>query len=261
MAASAKLAIVTQLEYRMNLFTDAVFQPTITSAIEVAVWSAIFMAGATTTLAGYGRADYIAYALWAAFFARSTSNWMYEFKMSNEIETGTINGILVRPISFYEYYLGQFLGYKAFTLVLSLVPPSLVTLIWAGPTQLERLPLALLLVFYYLVFIHTLSFIFASLAFFVTRVWSLTVAKNLFLALLTGEIFPLDLLPVGIRDTLVNLPFSSAVYLPVGYLTGRVPLSDLLFGFVSTTAGLAVAAAVALTVWSLGRRSYAGTGA
>jgi ABC-2 type transport system permease protein len=141
------MAILSQLEYRFNLFTDAVIQPLLTGVIEVTLWSAILASTATGTLAGYPRSSYLAYALWAAFFARISTNWMYEYRMMEEIDSGTVNSVLSRPISFYEYYLGQFMGYKLLTTVISFVIPIAVVLVIPGPTQLSRLPLACVLIF------------------------------------------------------------------------------------------------------------------
>lgn len=43
--------------------------------------------------------------------------------MIEEIESGTVDGIIVRPISFYEYYFSQLMGYKFITTLTSLLIP------------------------------------------------------------------------------------------------------------------------------------------
>ncbi len=236
-------------------------QPFITGLIEVALWSAIFTSTGLTSMNGFPRESYLAYALWAAFFSRIGSNWMYEFRMIDEIETGSVNSVLARPISFYEYYLGQFMGYKIITSVLSFAAPILIVMVIQGPTQLARLPLAFALVLYYLLFLHTMSFMVASLAFYFNRVGSFTMAKNIALWMLSGELFPLDLAPEPYRSWLLSLPFCNAVYRPVGYLTGRLEIGSILDGFVTTTLGLVVIAPLAVMMWQGGRRRYSGTGA
>ena len=214
-----------------------------------------------SAMAGFSRASYLAYALWAAFFARVSTNWMYEMKMIEEIETGTVNSILARPISFYEYYLAQFLGYKVLTSLWSFVVPIAIVLLIPGPTDLTRLPLAFALTCFYLIFVHTLSFAIASIAFYFNRVHSLTVGKNIALWILSGELFPLDLVPAPYREWLLNLPFANAVFVPVGYLTGRLQLADIHRGFLSTLIGIMVIVPLASWIWSSGRRQYSGTGA
>ena len=225
------------------------------------MWWAVFAASGLKQIGGHTADMYLAYALWAAFFARSTANWMYEFMMVEEISSGSINAVLARPIGFYEYYLGQFMGYKLLTLGMSLLPPCLIVLSFGLPTHWERVPAALLLSTYYLIFVHTLSFSVACLAFFINRSHSFTVMKNIIVWMLTGEIVPLDLAPTWLKKIMVALPFSSSVFLPIGYITGRFGHAEFFMGFVNVSIGIAVMGSVGYGLWNAGRRVYSGTGA
>lgn len=229
--------------------------------VEVTIWSAIIGSLGGGTFAGYSRESYVAYALWAAFFARIGANWMYEFRMVEEIDKGTVNSCLARPISFYEFYLSQFMGYKFATTLISLTVPVAVTLALGGPTIHARLPLACSVQLLYLVLVHTISFTVASMGFFLNRVHGFTIAKNVALAMLTGELYPLDLVPEPVRQILLWLPFSNSVYVPVGYLTGRIGVEQVGRGVLSICAGLALTGVIARSVWISGRRRYSGTGA
>ncbi|MEI7972777.1 MAG: ABC-2 family transporter protein [Bdellovibrio sp.] len=259
--AFAKLAAQTNLEYRLNFFVDAIVQPIITAFVEILLWFSLFHMGDQILLAGFDRANYIAYALWASFVARITTNWMYESRMMIEIETGSLNAILVRPVSFFEFYLAQFMGYKMLTTVISLIVPILVVFWMELPTDWSRAPVAGLLVIYHLVFVHLLSFCVVCMAFHMTKVHSLTVAKNLALWFFSGELLPLDILPKKVAEALSILPFSNAVYTPVGYLLGRVSSDDIARGFVSSTLGILSLSFLALGLWHWGLRTYSGTGA
>lgn len=258
---TARLAILSQFEYRLNLFTDAIVQPVITAGIEVVLWIAIFHGSGQSEIAGFGPNYYLAYALWAAFFSRITVSWMYDYLMIEEIDSGRINAILTRPISFYEFYFGQFFGYKLLCSGISLLVPTALMFFITTPTELSRLPLAVLLAFYYLILVYTMGFAIASLAFFYNRIHSLPAAKNIVLWVLTGELFPLDLLPEFWRKILVALPFASGAYVPVGYLTGRFDSSLVWQGFQSVTAGILFFGVVGALLWRTGRRVYSGTGA
>ena len=236
-------------------------QPLVTGLIELTLWTAIFASAQTTLIAGFPKESYLAYVLWTAFVTRITTNWMYESRMIEEIDKGSINGLLVRPMSFFEYYLSQLLGYKFITSSLSFLIPLVAVSYFGLPTVYSKLPLALLLIAYYLVFVHTLSFFIATLAFQLNRVYSLTIAKNLALWIFTGELFPLDILPEPYRSILIQLPFANAVFIPVGYLTGRVPLEMVCHGFATTTYGLIVMGALSALTWKWGLSKYSGHGA
>ena len=255
------LAIQSQFEYRFNLAVDLFVQPILTTCVEIALWSMVFKSLPGDTLGGFPKEMYLAYAMWATFMGRVTSNWMYEFNMLNEIEQGTVNSVLVRPVSFFEYYLAQFLGYKWMCLVFTFWLPLLICYIFNLPVDLMKVPIAMLLVMYYMVFVHTLSFAFASLAFFFNRVGSMTVGKNFLMWILVGELFPLDLVPEPYRSVIIKLPSACGVYLPIGYITGRVSWNDFVFGFFSITTGILVVGLIARMMWLRGRQVYSGTGA
>lgn len=259
--AFSHLAIVSNLEYRLNYFIDALVQPILTTLIEILLWYAVFKGAGVDQINGFGRESYLAYALWGAFFARITTSWMYEFRMITEIESGTINSLLVRPVSFYEYYLSQLMGYKVMTTAISLMVPVIAVQFFNLPTDLSRLPLAVLLGFWYLVFIHSISFLISCCAFWFNKIHSFTVAKNLGLWLLSGELFPLDLLPTYAQKIMIALPFSAGVYLPVGYLTGRVDSSQIFSGFISIGIGILVVNLIGSMLWKQGIKGYTGTGA
>ncbi len=249
------------MEYRLNFLIDSIFQPMISSIVEMVLWMAIFKGAQVDQIAGFARPYYLAYALWATFVARTTVNWMYEYRMIEEIDSGTINGLLVRPMSYFEYYLSQLLGYKALTTLISFAFPVLTILVLQLPTIWSRLPLALGLIFYYVIFVYSMSFCISALAFFFNKVHSLTTTKNLALWLLTGELFPLDLMHENIRRVFLDLPFSCGVYIPVGYITGRIGTDQVLHGFITITVGLLITSPLGFIIWRKGLRSYVGTGA
>lgn len=181
--------------------------------------------------------------------------------MIEEVSSGTVNSLIVRPMSFFEYYLSQFLGYKILIMATSFFIPAIFCYFMELPVLYERLPAALLLILLYLVFALLMSFIISTFAFHLNRVWSLTIAKNLGLWVFTGELFPLDILPDRIKNILIHLPFANAVYIPVGYLTGRLNEPLLLRGFLSTFMGILVLGILGSYLWRQGLKTYSGTGA
>jgi ABC-2 type transport system permease protein len=259
--AFSQLAIVTNLEYRFNFFIDAYLQPLITVGIEVLLWVAIFEANTSGLVGGFTKEAYLAYAVWAPFLGRVAISWMYESMMVDDVASGNINIILTRPISFYEYYLSQLLGYKVITTFLSLLVPLTVSIYFKLPVLYEKIPLALCLVFFYLFLLHTMSFIVSTIAFYITKVRSFTLVKNLSLFVLTGELVPFDLMPEALKNILMILPFSSGVYIPVAYITGRVDQTVVYNGFLSILISLILFSFFAHLLWKKGLVEYTGTGA
>lgn len=259
--ALAKLGIVTNLEYRFNFVIDAFIQPILTVGIETLLWVAIFKTAEAGLIGGFARESYLAYAVWAPFLGRIAISWMYESMMVEEVVSGSINTILSRPISFFEYYMSQTLGYKVVTTLFSMLAPLLATYIFDLPIHYSRLPIALALVVYYIFLVHTMSFLVSTLGFYLTRVRSFTLLKNLTLLLLGGELVPIDLMPKGLADFLLNLPFSSGVYVPLAYISGRAESDLMLKGFFNVTWGLALGGLASYWMWTRGVKQYTGTGA
>jgi ABC-2 type transport system permease protein len=168
---------------------------------------------------------------------------------------------LVRPISFFEFYLAQFMGYKSLVASTSLLFPVVTCWSFGLPFHPERLPLTLGLLVAFLLLTHTLSFTVASLAFFMNRAQSLTAIKNMAIWVLAGEMIPLDLYPEPLRGWLIWSPFSAGVYIPVGYLTGRIDTAQVQQSLISIAIWGAVAGLGSSMLWRRGVRSYTGTGA
>lgn len=260
-AAAFRLAILGQMEYRFNFLVDAFFQPIVLIAVEGLLWWSIFSASGQSTINGYPRESYLAYVIWAGFFGRLSANWMYEVRMCREVELGTINSILTRPITFYEYYLSQFIGYKTVVSLSSILIPIIFCRALGLPVIWGNLPIALTLLFCYLIFTYTISFCMASAAFFTTRISGFTGAKNITLWLLCGETFPLDLLPSSLASVILSLPFCAGVYVPISLLIGRQPLSVVPGTLLSLVLGTLFFGLIGRLLWRRGVAAYVGTGA
>jgi len=253
--------VLSNLEYRINFISDAILQPLAHAAIELLLWLAVFRTLGRNEIGGFTLDSYLAYALWAPFFARTAANWMYEFRMCAEVEYGTINTILTRPITFFEYYWSQFLSYKIMTIITSLWVPIVACAYFNLPVKMEMLPWALILMLYYLLFVYLMSYLVCCFAFFMTKTASITMAKNLTLWTLSGELVPFDIAPEPYKSILMNLPFCHGVYTPVGLITGRLGLEHFQRGMISTTYGILFLGAVCFLLWRRGVRIYTGTGA
>ena len=229
--------------------------------IEVLLWIAIFKTAENAQIGGFSREAYLAYAVWAPFLGRITISWMYESMMVEEVSSGSINSILSRPMSFFEYYLSQLLGYKVITTIFSLLVPLIASFAFDLPIHYTRIPVAMILIIYYLILVHMMSFLISIIGFYLTRVRSFTLLKNLTLLLLSGELVPIDLMPKNLENLFLTLPFSSGVYIPLAYISGRAELGLLQKGFLNVTVAIAVMGVFCVFFWKRGIREYTGTGA
>jgi ABC-2 type transport system permease protein len=228
--------------------------------VEAALWIGLIEASGKQALGGFSVSYYLGYFLWIVL-QTGTLNWRFERSMINDINTGAVNALLLRPSSFYEYHLGQLLGQKLITAIVMTPIISLIAWNWNLPFHADRLPVCLLMGFSYIILLFSLHFAVAAVAFFFDHVYSLNNTKNMILWFLTGELLPLDLLPSPIREWIIALPFSCGTYLPAAYLSGRIEKAEFMQGFYSLAIGGIFFGLFARFIWKKGLRSYGGTGA
>jgi ABC-2 type transport system permease protein len=258
--AYLKVGIAAKLQYPASCLAGIVLQPLLAFLVEALFWVGCFEVSGLSQIGGFTLAQYLTYLLWL-LLQFATANWRFERAMIQDINSGAVNAMLVRPGSFYGLHFGDLLGYKLMTLLVAV--PLMFAIAYGCnlPLAVERLPLALLMGVYYLLFLHTLNVAIASTAFFFDHVYSLNTTKNMLLWFLTGELFPLDLLPPSISRWLLAMPFSAGNYLPASYLSGRIGADVFLQGFVSLTLGMGLIALITCAIWRKGLRTYTGTGA
>lgn len=258
--AYLRLGAATKLEYPFNFISGVLVLPVFVFLIEAAFWLGCFEISGMTRIGNFTAPQYLTYLLWL-MLQLGGANWRFERAMIQEINSGAVNALLVRPSSFYEFHFGQLLSFKLMTLCVSL-PLVLAIAYWGQlPLMLERLLPSLGMGICYLALVHTLNVAIASTAFFFDNVYSLNITKNMLIWFLAGELFPLDLLPPFLSKWIILLPFSCGVYLPASYISGRIDTSAFLHGFLSLAIGIAFFGLVARLLWRKGLRSYGGTGA
>jgi ABC-2 type transport system permease protein len=78
--------------------------------------------------------------------------------------------------------------------------------------------------------------------------------------LLSGQIFPLDLLPPSLFHAAQLLPFYYMMYFPAAILTGRIDLTTTLHGFCLQAAWVLSFAIAARFIWLSGLRKHTAVG-
>lgn len=258
--AYIKLGSLVRLGKPIDFLIVSLLTPLIGFGIEAAFWLGIFRISGQEMVGGFSQAQYLTYLLWLITQVGSP-NWRFDRIMISEINSGAVNTLLIRPGSFYEFHLWQFLSFKLLTLVTSLPLLLLIAYSWQLPLILGHLIPAICLGICYLLLIYTVNFAVACLAFSFDHVYSLNTTKNMIIWFLSGELFPLDLLPSPLKEWLIYLPFSCGVYIPAGYISGRISTELFLQSFVSVLLGCIFFGWLGRILWMRGLRRYSGTGA
>jgi ABC-2 type transport system permease protein len=259
--ACLRLGVQRELAYPLNFVVDSVVNPFIVCGVEMSMWYAIVASQQGQSLNGYSVGSYLIYFLWGSFFSRQLNTWSQEYAMGQEIYSGQVNASLTRPVSYIMLHFFQFLGQRFIRLFIALGIPIVLSMVITDHAFLMRLPMALIVGFLYLFFNFKLAQLFLCLAFYLHRVNSVVFSKNVTLWVLTGELFPLDLLPDAAYRIARILPFASGVFIPVGYLSGRIGDTELMEGMIGLVAGIVGVTCAAEFAWARAVRHYSGLGA
>lgn len=221
--AIAATAIKGNLAYSLWVWADLI--ATITSLfIFVYFWRAVY-AGASV-LGGLTEQQTIAYILLARLFAPLVETRLIFF-FGWMLRNGQVAVELTRPLDMQARMLAEVMGELA-AVALRRVP--LFVIAWAVfglrlPTSpavwgafIVSLLLGSLVMFLF-------DWMFASLAFYVTETWGLSVVRIGVASFFSGALVPLAMLPGWLQSVAAALPFAQALAVPVSILSGIAPLS------------------------------------
>jgi ABC-2 type transport system permease protein len=265
------ICLEERLAYRGDfiLGTAMRFLPIVT---QVFLWTAVFAATSRPDIAGYSRNDIVAYYLMTMVTRAFSSMPGLAGGISRGIRDGSVKKYLVQPVDYVSFLLAARIAHKLVYYAIAILPFAVVFWICRGyfppPPDLPTIAaflLALLLSFLLGFFMEATL---GMLGFWVLETSSIVFAYMLVQYLLSGHMFPLDMLaaiPTGIAGTsladLVRwLPFEYTAYFPAAVWLGKVRGADLA-GSLLIEAGWVVIVAVACRLaWWRGTRRYAAYG-
>jgi ABC-2 type transport system permease protein len=245
------------LQYRSFLFILA-FGWMIPPLIYMLVWMTV--AGAQG-LVGFTQGEFVAYYLVLILVNQITyaqTNWT----VGDMVRTGEMNRILMRPVAPVYEPLASEIACKIIYLIFDVPLVAGLALILnpqfhVGFTE-TALFIPALLAAWALRFLW--GYWLALLAFWATKADALLVLQDTLVFLLGGQVAPIMLLPVWMRDLATVLPFRYMVAFPVELLTGQVTGAAILNGFLIQTGWLVVAYALTMILWKNGVHRYGAVG-
>lgn len=248
--------------YRWNFLLRALFG-VVPLVGTVYLWRALF-ASRGRSIAGYEFSSMVYYFLLTLLAADLITPTDDEWQIASDIREGQINSILTKPLNYLTYRISLFLGYRVIytlvtlppTLVLFAIfrsyvvlPHHLVTWVWT----VLSLTLAAGLQFF-------IAYAVAMLAFWILEISTVVFILFSFEYFLSGQLFPLDIVPPRLQSLLDWLPFTYELYFPVAVFQEKVVGAALARGLCIQAAWVVLAWAVAMWMWRRGLRRYQAVG-
>jgi ABC-2 type transport system permease protein len=266
-----KICLEERLVYRGDfaLGTLMRFLPIVT---QVFLWTAVFSATSRGDIAGYSRNDIVAYYLLTMLTRAFSSMPGLAGGIARSVRDGSVKKFLIQPVDYVSFLLAARVAHKLVYYAVAAFPFALVFFLCRGyfPPIPDAATIAAFLLSLVLSFLlgFFMEATLGMLGFWFMEVSSIVFGYMLVQYLLSGHMFPIDLLktvPVGVAgvslaDVVHWLPFEYTAYFPAAVWLGKVRGTELLTSL-AIEAGWVVVMAVACRVaWWRGTRRYSAFG-
>lgn len=259
-----RISLVERLTYRADFFVATLFRflPLVTSFL---LWQAIYDSrGEGTELAGFTRNDMLAYLLLVQISRMFSSMPGLAGGIARDIRDGQLKKYLLQPIDMLAYLLAYRGAHKIAYIATSALPYGLL-FFWFRDV-FPPMPAADV----WLAYAASLGMAFLLGFFFETCVgvvgfWLLEVTSFLYIIntlnfFVSGQMFPLDLLPDGVVAVLTLLPFQFLAYVPAMIFLGKLEGADLAWSLAIEAAWVLGLMTLARLLYTRGLRHYSAYG-
>lgn len=229
----------------------------------VFIWQAIFDARGEN-VGSYDFREMVFYFLLVLLVENLVTPTEDEWRIAAEIRDGQISALLTKPLNYLWYRMSLFAGYRSLYNVATL--PVVVVLFaifheylrlpadpWTWPVFLFSVGLAALLQFF-------IAYSLAMMAFWILEISTIVFIFYSFEYFLSGQLFPLDVLPGWIQPFLKYSPFAYELFFPVQIYLERVRGAELAAGLFIQAGWVIFMWLVAQAMFRAGVRKYQAVG-
>lgn len=248
-----------EFAYRLNFIMWRV-RNVIQIVIVFFLWDTIF-AGPGRTIFGYDRSKVLTY-VFGLMIVRAFVLSARAVDVGGEVSSGDLNNYLVKPISYFKYWLTRDLSSKALNIFFATFETVVLFLILKPPFYIQTNPFLILaflfsLILAMLIFFYFL-FITSAVPFWSPEsTWGAQfLLINVFIEFLSGAMFPLDILPAIAQKILSYTPFPYLIFFPVEVYLGKITGVQLVGGLSISLIWVFILAMVMKYIWGRGFKVY-----
>jgi ABC-2 type transport system permease protein len=265
-----RISLAERLAYRGDfaLGTLMRFLPIIT---QIFLWWAIFDSlpaptdGAEKKIGGFGFQEMVGYYLLTMVARAFSSMPGLSAGIARQVREGEIKKYLVQPVDMIGFLMLSRVAHKLTYFLIATLPFALVLFLcrsyfpngWPSPPVFIAFVASLILSF--------LIGFFLEAAIGLISFWFLEVSSLLFVYMLlnyflSGHMFPLTMLPDGVRMVVDLLPLKYLAYFPTAVFLGKIPEDQLPMEMLIQSAWLAFFIVLCRFMYARGVRRYSGYG-
>lgn len=250
-----------QWQYRANLLMYLLYG-LVSPVVYLSVWRAV--AAGQGEVNGLTVNDFTVYYLTLLIVSKLTDE-MTIYILAYKVQDGTLSGDLLRPV--HPVLTGALVYNIAFKVLnlLVLVPIWIVLVLLFRPdfsaVTIGNLLLAVPVVVLSFAINFLLGAVVTCVAFWTTRVYSVSEFMYGFVLLLGGTFVPLSLLPEFAQKIAMVLPFQLFIYFPIQLILGRLSPVEIMQNVGLQVLWLVVMALGFRWIWREGVKRFSAVGA
>jgi ABC-2 type transport system permease protein len=261
-----RISLIERLAYRGDFLLGTVlrFLPMVTTIL---LWNAIFAGADEDTLAGFSFRDMVAYLLLVHISRMFSSMPGLAGGIARDIRDGSLKKYLLQPIDMIAYLMSYRAAHKTAYIATSCVPYALLFYLchrygnvfpgWPDATTLAAYVASLLLGF-------LIGFFFEAcvgmIGFWFLEVTSMLYVINTLSFIVSGHMFPLDLMPGPLPAILKALPFAYLAYFPAAVFLGKIQGAALVQGLLVAVAWVIGFSILSRWLYRTGLKRYSAYG-
>ncbi len=248
--------------YRWNYFLRALFG-LIPLAGTVFLWSAVFKERGGS-LHGYNYASMIYYYLLTILVSNLVTPTEDEWQIAADIREGQINSFLTKPLSYLGYRFSIFLSGRLVYTLVTLPPIALIFVYFRHyivlPEHVSTYLFAAISMLMSAFIQFFITYSLAMMAFWILEISTIVFIVYSFEYFLGGQMFPIDIMPVGIQVVMKWLPFYYELFCPVAIFLEHIHGAQLGQTLAIQTGWLFLTWAAADFMWKRGLGRYQAVG-
>lgn len=227
------------------------------------LWSGVFMS--TSSIYNYNKEQMLSYVFLVLVVTALVFSSHSSGSVGGEISRGDLGNYLVKPVSYLGYWLSRDLSTKLLNIIFSFLEVFLLWLIFKPVLYLHTNPFNIFLFVSILVaaclIFFLMSFIVSLTSFWMpANVWPAIFLLSVLTDILSGGIFPLDILPEFAKVFLQFTPFPYLLYYPIAALLGKLSFIEGIRILAQAIAWVVCLYWLSRLVWSSGLKNYSSEG-
>lgn len=257
-----QLGVQTSLEYRFD-FAFSLLSAFFPILIQYFIWTAVYSSSQERQFFGYTYGEMILYTIVAAIVARIVSS-NADHTIGTDIKDGTLNKHLVLPASYFGIKLSGLLGQKLFFFAaMHIIVFALLAVfanVYGVRIRTANVALFFAAVALALILSFLISYTVAALAFWLSEISYFFEMTGLLIIILSGGVFPIEVLGKRVNELLDYLPFKYSIYFPTNVINGKLQGIEIAQGLGLQCLWIGALLVLSRIVWGIGMKKYLGLG-